>query len=121
MAKQNLAGFHAIAFDQQVIAPDDSTEVDVYYDRNVHAVSYSYAGDVPAGAPARPPARPTATARPWPSRPRPPSPAGPSPAGRAAGPWRAGFEMPDSDVELVGAWTEATAVVPGQPSTRWFP
>ena len=115
VAKQNLAGFHAIAFDQQVIAPDGSTEVDVYYDRNVHAVSYSYAGDVPAGAPAAPASatyrygQAVAVA------------AAPALAGWTFSGWTrggalaTGFEMPDSDVELVGTWTEATAVVPGQP------
>ena len=53
-AARQLAGFTAQAFDQAEIAPDGSTVVNIYYDRNVYTVSYAYAGTAPAGASALP-------------------------------------------------------------------
>ncbi|MDY3950049.1 MAG: InlB B-repeat-containing protein [Eggerthella lenta] len=49
-----VPGFTAKAFAQQEIAADGSTVVEVFYDRNVHTVSYAYAGPEPVGASALP-------------------------------------------------------------------
>ena len=49
-AAKSATGFTAKPFEQADIAADGSTVVGIYYDRNVHTVSYQYKGKVPAGA-----------------------------------------------------------------------
>ena len=49
-AAKSATGFTAKPFEQADIAADGSTVVGIYYDRNVHTVSYRYKGKVPAGA-----------------------------------------------------------------------
>lgn len=51
---KSVAGFTAKPFEQADIAADGSTIVNIYYDRNVHTVSYLYKGAVPVGASALP-------------------------------------------------------------------
>ena len=43
---KSLTGFTAKSFDQVKIAPDGSTVVNIYYDRNSYKVSYAYTGDI---------------------------------------------------------------------------
>lgn len=96
-----VAGFTAKAVSQKMIAGDGSTVVEIRYDRNVHTLSYAYAGTVPDGASALPDARqlrygaPVATA------------AQATAPGYTFGGWGVaeGYTMPDEDVELTGSFT----------------
>lgn len=104
-----------------VIAADGSLVLNLYYDRNTYTVSYAYAGDVPAGAPAVPASatyrygQTVAIA------------AAPAVAGYTFSGWTrdralaTGFQMPDSDVTLTGTWTQVTTVVPEQPTNPVVP
>jgi uncharacterized repeat protein (TIGR02543 family) len=53
-AAKDYAGFTVQAFDQATIAADGSTVVKIYYNRDSFKVTYTYTGDVPAGATALP-------------------------------------------------------------------
>lgn len=46
---KTYTGFTAKTITQKTIAADGSTVVEVYYDRNIYTVTYSYTGDVPSG------------------------------------------------------------------------
>lgn len=99
-AAKTLPGFKAQAIEQETIAADGSTVVDVHYDRNVYTVAYSY-GEAPADASALPEAAayrygaevtvaPAATA-----------------PGYTFNGWSQSdvFPMPAEDVTITGTWT----------------
>lgn len=95
-----VPGFSAKPFSQAKIAADGSTVLAIYYDRNVHAVSYAYEGVVPDGASALPGGRYVRYGAPVVA-----APAASAPGYTFSG-WGVaeGYVMPDEDVVLTGSF-----------------
>lgn len=94
-------GFTANTFEQQKIAGDGSTVVEIYYDRNVHKVTYVYEGAVPESASALPNQQQLRYGAPVVA-----APAAAAPGYTFSG-WgvSAGYTMPDEDIVLTGSFT----------------
>jgi len=111
-AAKEYAGFTAKQFEQKMIVADDTTVVEIYYDRNQHSVNYSVTGDVPSDS-----TTPTGGTYKYGA----PVAVAPSlTSSETKGTWTFSgwttsdaevidnaFIMPDSDVTITGSWTFA--------------
>lgn len=95
-----VPGFSAKPFEQAKIVGDGSTVLEIYYDRNVHTVSYAYEGAIPDGASALPGDRYVRYGAPVVA-----APAASAPGYTFSG-WGVaeGYVMPDEDVVLTGSF-----------------
>lgn len=106
---KTYTGFTVKSFSQTTIAADGSTVVSIYYDRNLHRVTYAYTGTAPAGAPVVPAAienvkfgaTVTLTA------------VAPTLDHYDFSGWSktGSFTMEDTDVEITGSWTEHSYII----------